>query len=173
MKLAFKIASGPGTNATDRLIAAHDAGPYSHVELVFDRLFPTPPNGPKLSFSARYGEGWFPRFIYYPPERWDLIEVPCSIEKESELCQWAIAIQGVRYDTPGVSALAGLMPHEQSEAFFCSEGCLYGLQTLNLFADAVASKTTPNALAKLARSAFSEAVAARDAGGNAPPPMTT
>lgn len=152
MKLAFKLAIAPGTDLLDRMIAAHDNGICSHVELIMDRAWPRPPEARQKSWSARYGEGWFSRHLYYPKQKWDIYDVPCSEVQEMETEIYCEELEGVKYDMPGVLAFKGIVPHDRSDWFFCSEGILAVLQNnLKLWPNENPSKVSPNKLRELIR----------------------
>lgn len=145
MKLAFKIADP--SNWIEREIAKKDP-PYkhSHVELVFSdgscfssRAYASSTDNHKQNGTS------FDR-QEFPPDRWDVVEIPLSPEDEKTVLDWCEENDGEFYDFDGVLAFKLFVFHEDPNKWFCSEICTAALQHVNLFNDLIPSKTSPDLL---------------------------
>ncbi len=151
MHLAFYNGRDNGT-WLDRLIARHDrgvdAGPFSHVELVFDRS----PGRYDLCFSSSWRDGGvrFKRIHLDDERKWTLIELPVPREQAASVRQWCIRHLGGRYDLPGVLAFKLPLVQQRLNWFFCSEVVVAALQQAGWFAGAKPHRTSPNRLYRLA-----------------------
>jgi hypothetical protein len=139
MKLAFYRADHGGR--IDAIIAAVDNGPYSHVELVFDGI-----SGECFSSSIRDGGTRFKR-IDLNDGKWDLYDVPCSNDEETDVWLWCHSQLHKPYDLLGVLAFK-LPTRQDGKAWFCSEVCTAALQRISLLSGLVPHKTSPNALSR-------------------------
>lgn len=138
----------------DWLIAKHDGGPYSHVELVFessdllrrDDLHPL-----CFSSSARDGGTRFKRIDVLTSGKWDLIDVPLDAAAEERVYLWCMARAGRPYDYPGVLAFKIFGVGQHQSRWFCSEISLAAVQAQGLLTGVKPHKVSPNKLAKMAR----------------------
>lgn len=152
MHLAFYNGREKG-RWLDRLIAAHDGGadegPFSHVELVFDRR----PGIYNLCFSSSWRDGGvrFKRIWLDDPARWLLIDVPVSQEKAAIVRQWCLRRLGGRYDVPGVLAFKLPLVRQRLNWWFCSEICTAALQQAGLFDRIRPHRVSPNRLHRMAQ----------------------
>ncbi len=147
MQLAFYNGRAHGT-WLDRLIAAHDRGPFSHVELVFGR---PGASGRSLCFSSSWRDGGV-RFRHIDladaAGKWTLVAV--RLDDEAPLRAWCTRRLGGRYDIPGVLAFKLPLVRQRLNWWFCSEICVAALQQAGLFAGAIPHRTSPNSLYRLA-----------------------
>lgn len=131
----------------DRLIARHDDGPYSHVEIVFDDR-PRLGTSPCFSSSWRDGGVRFKRLRLGGEEagQWDLIPVRLDPRQVDKLRRWCVGRIGGRYDVPGVLAFKLPCVRHRLGWWFCSEICVAGLQRVGLLTSITAELVTPNRL---------------------------
>ena len=162
--LAFYDGRACGT-WFDRLVAAHDrgraAGPFSHVELVFDLR----PRGLSLCFSSSWRDGG----VRFKPidlaagcgrhgaRKWTLVPVPATAARVALVRAWCERRVGGRYDVPGVLAFKLPLVRHRLNWWFCSEICCAALQQSGLLRDALPHALSPNALFRLARRRFGAA----------------
>ena len=151
MHLAFYNGRDNGT-WLDRLIAGHDRGadkgPFSHVELVFNRT----PGTYDLCFSSSWRDGGvrFKRIRLDDARRWTLIELPVSRQRAALVRDWCLRRLGGRYDVPGVLAFKLPLVRQGLNWWFCSEICTAALQQAGLFAAIQPHRVSPNRLHRLA-----------------------
>ncbi len=134
----------------DRLIAAHDAGPYSHVELVFS---PSPRIGRPLCCSSSFRDGGV-RFKHLrlggeQAHLWDVLPVPVSPRDVSELHSFCRDHVGGRYDYLGVLAFKIPLLRHKLNWWFCSEFVVAALQRAGRLSLFEPSRLTPNGLFRL------------------------
>lgn len=132
----------------DRIIARHDrgrsAGPYSHVELVFN------PHraGLPVCFSSSWRDGGvrFKRIDLSEAGRWSLVPLAVTGADVNAVRSWCLRHVGGRYDVPGVLAFKLPLVRHRLNWWFCSEVCVAALQEVGLLPLVKAHRTTPNAL---------------------------
>lgn len=132
----------------DKLIARHDNGPYSHVELVFSSL---PRVGRAICFSSSFRDGGvrFKRIKLGGGQgvaKWDLLAVPAAPRDVARLRAWCLLKVGGRYDLPGVLAFKLPFVRQKLGWWFCSEICAAGLQALGYLPGRRPASLSPNAL---------------------------
>ena len=153
MQLALAFYNGTQFGTwVDRLIAYHDrgenVGPYSHVELVIERV----DEGESLCCSASYRDGGvrFKRIdLDETPGKWVLMPVIVEPEESAAMRTWCEKHVGGRYDIPGVLAFKLPWVRHRLNWWFCSEICTAALQQVGLLRDVKAHKTSPNSLFRL------------------------
>ena len=131
----------------DRFVAAHDDGPYSHVELAFtDR----PRRGTTLCTSASWRDGGV-RFkaIALTSDRWDVLPIPAASRDVDRARRWCERRVGGRYDVPGVLAFKLPCLRQRLNWWFCGEFCTAALQHAGLLPRFEPSRLTPNGLFRL------------------------
>ena len=126
----------------DRLVAAHDHGRHSHVELVFGPLA-----GAALCFSSSWRDGGarFKR-VRLRPGRFDLLPVPATDDEAAAVRRWCAARVGGRYDLPGVLAFKLPAVRHRLHWWFCSEICCAALQQVGRLPGVRAAALSPNTL---------------------------
>lgn len=157
MKIAFYRAIRP----YQRLIAfITRPGQYCHCELVFDRFTGKLPitmggvvipvlehdPGGSLCFSSSEQDGGT-RFktIDLTDGKWDVVDVPI---KSLAAFKWAVAHLNVQYDWAGLRGFVFPWDKADPKDLFCSECAVECMQDQGFYADLVAGKTSPNALAR-------------------------
>ncbi|MEM7809227.1 MAG: hypothetical protein AAF561_14050 [Planctomycetota bacterium] len=144
--LAF-YRGGEHGRMLDRLVARHDPGPHSHVELVFDER---PRLGTSVCFSSSWRDGGV-RFKRLQlggdrADRWDLVPVRLGPRQVDRLRRWCVNQVGGRYDIPGVLAFKWPCVRHRLNWWFCSEIMIAALQRVGLLEDLVPQRFTPNGL---------------------------
>lgn len=152
LHLAFYCGRDHG-RLLDRLIAHHDDGPYSHVELVFSSL---PRVGSVICFSSSFRDGGvrFKRITLGGAkgvERWDLLAVPIAPREVADLRAWCLPKLGGRYDLPGVIAFKLPFVRQKLGWWFCSEICAAALQTFGYLPGLRPESLSPNGLYRAMR----------------------
>ena len=128
----------------DKLVARHDGGPYSHVELAFtDR----PRRGTALCASASWRDGGV-RFkaIQLGNPKWDVLPIPASPRDVDRARQWCERRVGGRYDVPGVLAFKLPLVRDRLDWWFCSEICCRALQEAGLLRGVRPASLSPHGL---------------------------
>jgi hypothetical protein len=146
LHLAFYRGRDHG-NWLDRLIAAHDDGPHSHVELVLS-------DRPRIGQAVCFGSSWRDqgvRFKRIPlggddATQWDLVPIPSTAREVGVVRHWCIDRVGGWYDLPGVLAFKLPFVREQLGWWFCSEIAVAALQQVGRFEELVPHRVSPNAL---------------------------
>jgi hypothetical protein len=146
LHLAFYRGREKG-DVLDRVIARHDRGPHSHVEIVFGPLA-VDPQRPAVCFSSSWRDGGV-RFkaIRLEPSLWDTVRIAASERDVAAVRRFCVRHVGGRYDVPGVLAfkLPRCLKHRQ-QWWFCSEIVVAALQTAGLLGGLDPTATTPNGL---------------------------
>jgi hypothetical protein len=131
----------------DRLVARHDRGPYSHVELVMSAM---PRLGQPICFSSSWRDGGVrhKRIRLGGPDecRWDLLPVPVSPRDDEVLRRWCLKHVGGRYDLPGVLAFKLPFVRGRLTWWFCSEICVAAMQTAGHLPGERPESFSPNGL---------------------------
>ena len=157
MKMAFYKAQYGGLGSA--LIAIFTAGPFSHVELVFDEAFrpliapvlkpATPPLPPgakgSLCFSSMFKEGVRFKEILLD-HQWEVVDLPISPEAEHEVLDRALSMNGQPYDVMGIVGFVSPKFRPLAGTEFCSESDIRALQAEGLLAGLNPGRTSPNAL---------------------------
>lgn len=112
----------------DRVIARHDrgrfAGPFSHVELVFNL-----DHGP-VCFSSSFRDGGVRLKRIDLDSKWTTVELVAGRAEAERLRQWCRTKLGGRYDLPGVLAFKLPWVRPKLNWWFCSEICSAAVQRL-------------------------------------------
>jgi len=149
LHLAFYRGREHGT-LLDRLIARHDGGPHSHVELV---LSPRPRVGRPVCCGSSWRDGGvrFKRIALGGDRagRWDVLPVPVTAGELDAVRRWLIERVGGWYDWPGVLAFKLPLVRERLGWWFCSELAVAALQHVGRLDGVVPSRVTPNRLFSL------------------------
>lgn len=128
MKIAFK----KGITPWDWAIRLFSGGSYSHCEIIFsDGYF----------FSARP----FSRVSYTHrriTSRWDVIDIPCTIEEEEAIRKWCDGELGCGYDWLGILRFLFDEVRPSDNRWFCSEICAAVLRNMGR----LPKSTTPHTL---------------------------
>jgi hypothetical protein len=78
------------------------------------------------------------------PERWAVIEIDVSPEKEEEIRQWCRERSGLKYDWLGILGCGLWFRRVQSKvAWYCSEICITALKRAKILK--LRSRISPNA----------------------------
>ncbi len=131
----------------DRVIARHDRGPFSHVELVFTRH----PRGRRVPcFSSSWRDGGV-RFKWLAlggvnARKWTVIPVPLWPTDVLRVRNWCVGQVGGRYDVPGVLAFKLPFVRNRLDWWFCSEICTRALQQAGLLRGVRPASLSPNGL---------------------------
>ena len=156
LSLAFYDGRRFGT-WLDRRVAAHDrgadAGPFSHVELVFSREI----GETSCCFSSSFRDKRvrFRRIdLERPAGQWALVAVPATPTDAAKIRRWCATKLGGRYDLPGVLAFKLPLVRQRLNWWFCSEICAAALQQVGLLTTYRPATLTPNMLFHVARRAF-------------------
>lgn len=117
MKVAFYKDR---TQFLDSLIAWWTRGPYSHIELVFER------DGKTLCASSSPRDGGVRiKEIELDPNRWDVIEIQGYDEQKA--IKWFSSRVGAKYDFVGLFGFVVSPLPEDRLKYFCSEAIAYAL----------------------------------------------
>ena len=140
LRLAFYRGRDHGS-WLDRLVARHDRGPHSHVEIAFA-------NGLCASSSWRDGGVRFRR-VDLDDGHWDTLPVPASPRDATIVRHWCARRVGGRYDVPGVLAFKLPLVRERLGWWFCSEFVAAALQRIGRLPGVRPASLSPNGLFRL------------------------
>ena len=112
MKAAFYKSTRAGWSGLyNRLVRWWTCGPYSHVELIFS-------DGMAAS-SSFMDRGVRFKQIDFDPARWDVVELPASLEAAARV--WFMRHAGQPYDLLGNLHFVIAPVRNDHDAWFCSE----------------------------------------------------
>lgn len=145
MKFAFQKQD---TGIFAQLIRIWTFSKYSHCEVIFS-------DG--LAFSSHVADGGT-RFInlsYPSPAKWDIIEIPTTVEEEIAIKAFCYRELNCKYDWLGIF-LSQVLPfrREHPDRWFCSELCAAILKLLGYLRDRRACEFSPGSLARALRKIF-------------------
>ena len=111
-KVTVAFYKGKGT-WVNGLIRWWTKSEYSHVELIVDGVWYT---------SATWEKGTVARALKGNPEKWDMVELPCTVEQKVNATVSARNKLGKGYDYWGI-LFSQVLPWkgDRSDRWFCSE----------------------------------------------------
>lgn len=147
MLVALYVGKGGWFNA---VIRRWQRSHYSHCEVILRRVLDV---SECVSSSISDG-GVRVKHMRLKPEHWELWDVPCDDEQDSQAVRWAVDHEGDRYDFFGLLGFAWRPWRGSKSRWWCSEACaaLLGLDEpwrydVATFASAVKRLGKPVAIA--------------------------